>query len=217
MLGSVDWKFIIAVLSVLTMTLGNFVAVWQTNVKRLLAYSSIAHAGYMLMGVVVMNEIGIAAILVYFFVYLFMNIGAFLYVMLIANKIGSEELDDYTGIGYRAPILASCMVIFLISLTGLPPTAGFVGKLYIFSAVLNSDYVWLAVIGVVNSVVSLFFYVKIFRNMFLRGVDKESEAFEFSPMSIVLMMTLAVPTLFFGLYWSPIADWAEKSVSIFVG
>ena len=217
LVSSVDWKFIIAVISVLTMTIGNFVAVWQTNVKRLLAYSSIAHAGYMLMGVVVMNDVGVTAVLVYFFVYLFMNLGAFLYVELVANKIGSEELDDYVGIGYRAPILASCMVLFLISLTGLPPTAGFIGKFYIFSAVLNSDYIWLAVVGVVNSVVSLFFYVKVFRNMFLRGVDKEEEAFHFSPGSIVLLVLLAIPTLLFGIYWSPIAEWAQKSAAIFLG
>lgn len=217
MIGSIDWVFVIAVLSVLSMTIGNFVAIWQSNVKRILAYSSIAHAGYMLMGVVVMNDIGTAAILIYFLVYLFMNLGAFFYVQLVANKIGSEELDDFVGIGYRAPIMASCMVLFLISLTGLPPTAGFIGKLYLFTAVLNSDYIWLAIIGVVNSVVSLFFYVKIFRNMFLRGIDKKNEEFNFSPMSVVLMIALAIPTLLFGIYFQPIVDWAEKSVAMFVG
>jgi NADH-quinone oxidoreductase subunit N len=114
-----DWQHIIALLSVLTMTLGNLVALWQTNVKRLLAYSSIAHAGYMLMGLVVMNDAGVAAILIYFFMYLFMNLGAFYFVLLIANKTGSENIEDYQGLGYKAPRISVCMVIFLISLTGL--------------------------------------------------------------------------------------------------
>jgi NADH-quinone oxidoreductase subunit N len=219
LLGQVDWKFIIAILSVLTMTLGNLVAVWQTNLKRLLAYSSIAHAGYMLMGVVVMTDAGVLAVLVYFIVYLFMNLGAFYVVMLLANKIGSEELDDYTGIGYKAPTLSVCMVIFLISLTGLPPTAGFIGKLYIFKAVLQADYIWLAVIGILNSVVSLFYYVKIFRNMFLRGVEagETAKTFEFSAPSIIMLFIFVIPTLLFGIYYTPIVAWAESSVKIFLG
>ena len=220
MLNQVDWQFIIAVLAVLTMTLGNLVAIWQTNLKRLLAYSSIAHAGYLLMGVVVMDDVGVAAVLIYFLMYLFMNLGAFFVVMLLANKIGSEDIEDYVGIGYRAPILGVSMVIFLISLTGLPPTAGFIGKLYIFTAVLNagSEWLWLAVVGVLNAVVSLFYYVKIFRNMFLRGMDQEdAENYSFHPLAIVLLMALVIPTLLFGIYFGPIVNWANNSVGIFLG
>lgn len=220
MLSAVDWQFIIAVLSVLTMTLGNLVAIWQNNLKRLLAYSSIAHAGYLLMGVVVMDDVGVAAVLIYFLMYLFMNLGAFLVVMLLANKIGSEDLEDYAGIGYRAPVLGVSMVIFLISLTGLPPTAGFIGKLYIFTAVINagSEWLWLAVVGVLNAVISLFYYVKIFRNMFVRGVDQEEkETYTFHPLAIALLMALVIPTLLFGIYFGPIIDWANNSVGIFLG
>jgi len=210
-----DWQHIIALLSVLTMTLGNLVALWQTNVKRLLAYSSIAHAGYMLMGLVVMNDAGVAAILIYFFMYLFMNLGAFYFVLLIANKTGSENIEDYQGLGYKAPLISVCMVIFLISLTGLPPTAGFIGKLYIFTALLqNPDFIWLAVVGVLNSVISLVFYVKVFRNMYLRKVDEAKETYRFSVASIVLMIALAIPTLLFGIYFSPIVNWAEQSVGM---
>jgi len=210
-----DWQNIIALLSVLTMTLGNLVALWQTNVKRLLAYSSIAHAGYMLMGLVVMNEAGVAAILIYFFMYLFMNLGAFYFVLLIANKTGSENIEDYQGLGYKAPVISVCMVIFLISLTGLPPTAGFIGKLYIFTALLqNPDFIWLAVVGVINSVISLVFYVKVFRNMYLRKVDEAKETYKFSVASIVLMILLAIPTLLFGIYFSPIVNWAQQSVGM---
>jgi len=199
------------------MTLGNLVALWQTNVKRLLAYSSIAHAGYMLMGLVVMNEAGVAAILIYFFMYLFMNLGAFYFVLLIANKTGSENIEDYQGLGYKAPLISVCMVIFLISLTGFPPTAGFIGKLYIFTALLqNTDFIWLAVVGVLNSVISLVFYVKVFRNMYLRKVDEAKETYKFSVASIVLMIALAIPTLLFGIYFSPIVNWAQQSVGMFL-
>lgn len=217
MLGSIDWTLIIAILSVLTMALGNLVAIWQTNLKRLLAYSSIAHAGYLLMGVVVLNDIGALAVMIYFFFYMIMNLGAFTVVMLLANKIGSEEIDNYTGIGYRAPILSACMVIFLISLTGLPPTAGFIGKLFIFQAVLNSEFVWLAVVGILNSVVSLFYYVKVFRNMYLRDVESKEPHFEFSPLSVLLVLILAVPTILFGVYYGPVVDWASSSVKILIG
>jgi NADH-quinone oxidoreductase subunit N len=217
-IGGMDWTFFLAVLSVITMTIGNLIAVWQTNVKRLLAYSSIAHAGYLLMGVTVMSDTGVAAILIYFVMYLFMNIGAFYFVMLVANKIGSEEIDDYVGLGYRAPLISVCMVIFLISLTGLPPTAGFIGKWYLFTAVLqNSRFVWLAVIGVLNSVVSLFYYAKIFRNMYLRDVDSQKEKLTFSPASIALMVVIAIPNLLFCFYFSPIVNWAQYSVKMIIG
>ncbi len=217
MMSDIDWKNIIAVLAVLSMTLGNLVAVWQTNMKRLLAYSSIAHAGYMLMGVTVMTDAGVEAVIIYFVMYLFMNLGAFTVIMLLANKIGSEDIEDYTGIGYRAPALSVCMVIFLISLTGLPPTAGFIGKLYIFTAVIDAGYIWLAVVGVINSVVSLYYYVKVFRNMFVRGVDNQKEEFKFEAPGYALVILLAIPTLLFGVYFTPILNWAKHSVAMLMG
>jgi NADH-quinone oxidoreductase subunit N len=216
-LSGIDWKYIIAILAVLTMTIGNFVALWQTNLKRMFAYSSIAHAGYMLMGVAVMTDLGIAAVLVYLVMYLFMNTGAFYVVMLYADKVGSEELDDFKGVGYRAPILGVAMTIFMISLTGLPPTAGFIGKLQIFTAVLNSELYWLALIGIINSVVSLFYYAKVFRNMFVRGMDDNKEAFEFHPMAYVLLMVFVIPVLYLGLFPSYVIDWASRSVGLFMG
>ncbi|ROL59715.1 NADH-quinone oxidoreductase subunit N [Bacteroidetes/Chlorobi group bacterium ChocPot_Mid] len=219
LISNIDWRFIIAVLSVLSMTLGNLVALWQTNLKRLLAYSSIAHAGYMLMGVAVMTDAGVTAVMIYFASYLFMNLGAFFVVTLLANKIGSEDIDDYKGIGYRAPILGVCMVVFLLSLTGLPPTFGFIGKWMVFSAVLESNFIWLAVIGVLNSVVSLFYYVKIFRNMYVRGVEENEnkENYQFHPIAIIVLLLLAIPTILFCLYPGPIANWAAASVGIFLG
>ncbi len=215
----VDWSFILAVFAVLTMTIGNFVAVWQTNIKRLLAYSSIAHAGYLLMGVVVMTSAGYAAVLIYFFVYLLMNLGAFYVTMLIANETGSEDIEDYYGMGYRAPMLGVFMVIFMISLTGLPPTAGFIGKLFLFMAVLEAgdQWIWLAVVGILNSVVSLYYYMKIVRNMYLRDVDSQKSKIENPMGSYVLAIALAAPTLYFGIFYTPIVAWAKDSVMMFIG
>jgi NADH-quinone oxidoreductase subunit N len=210
-----EWTHLVAVISVLTMTLGNLVAIWQNNLKRLLAYSSIAHAGYMLMGVVVLSNEGLAAIMIYFIVYLFMNLGAFYVVMLVANKTGSEDIEDYKGLGSRAPLLSASLAIFLISLTGLPPTAGFIGKLYLFAALINNDWIWLAVVGAVNSVVSLYYYVRIFRNMYLRTTDGEAPALSFSRVQTATLLILVIPTVLFGLYFTPIVELAQASVKIF--
>ncbi len=217
MLAIVDWKFLITVLSVITMTIGNLVALWQNNVKRILAYSGIAHAGYLLMGVVVMNQAGIIAVLIYFASYLIMNFGAFFVVQMIADKVGSEDLDEYVGMGYRAPALGTTLTIFLISLTGLPPTVGFIGKFYLFAAVLDSGLIWLAVVGVLNSVVSLYYYSKIFRNMWVRGVDNDNPNIKYSIGAQVLMYALAVPTIFYGLYATPLVAWAESSFKMLIG
>ena len=211
-----EWTQIIAALSVLTMTLGNVVAIWQNNMKRLLAYSSIAHAGYLLMGVVVLNNEGIAAILLYFVIYLFMNLGAFYVVMLIANKTGSEDIEDYKGLGARAPFLTVALAVFLISLTGLPPTAGFIGKLYLFAALINDGWVWLAVVGALNSVIALYYYVRVLRNMFLRqGALDVAEALSFGKVQTVTTLVLLVPTLLLGIYFSPLVHLAQESVRIF--
>jgi len=213
----IEWNKIIAILSVLTMTLGNLVAIWQDNLKRLLAYSSIAHAGYMLMGLVVMNDKGIAAVLIYFVVYFIMNLGAFYVVMLVAEKTGSEHIDSYRGLGYRSPLLGVSFVIFLISLTGLPPTAGFVGKLYLFAALLDAKWIWLAIVGALNSVISLYYYVRIFRNVFLRDPAEAGPPLVFSRAQIAVLLCLVIPTLLFGVYFTPIVNLANASVAMLGG
>jgi NADH-quinone oxidoreductase subunit N len=210
-----EWYQIVAALSVVTMTVGNLIAIWQNNLKRLLAYSSIAHAGYMLMGLVVLNNEGLAAILVYFVVYLFMNLGAFYVVMLVADKTGSEDIEDYKGLGAKAPFVSVALAIFLISLTGIPPTAGFIGKLYLFAALLNGGWVWLAVVGALNSVISLYYYVRVFRNMFLYSVDQPVPAITFSRTQSGVVLALVIPTLVLGLYFTPLVQLAQASVKIF--
>jgi NADH-quinone oxidoreductase subunit N len=206
---------VIIILSVLTMTLGNLVAIWQDNMKRLLAYSSIAHAGYMLLGLAVLGNDGFAATMIYFVVYLFMNLGAFYVVMLVANKTGSEDIRDYKGLGSRAPLLAVAMAIFLVSLTGLPPTAGFIGKLYLFAALIRAKLIWLAIVGVLNSVVSLYYYVRIFRNMFLRDAEERAEPLTFEFSNTFILLVLLVPTIALGLYFGPLVEFAQYSVTMF--
>jgi NADH-quinone oxidoreductase subunit N len=217
LLSHVDWHAVIAVFSILTMTIGNLVAVWQNNLKRMLAYSSIAHAGYLLMAVTVLNDNGVTSLLIYFFFYMLMNLGAFFIVQVVSNKLESENIEDYNGLGYKSPILGVCLTIFLISLTGLPPTAGFIGKLYVFTSVIRSGYLWLAVIGVINSVISLYYYLRVVRNMYLRNVENNETKIVFSPSVILIMILLAIPTLIFGIYFSPVAEWANYSINIFIG
>ena len=204
------------ILSVLTMTLGNLVALWQDNLKRMLAYSSIAQAGYMLLGVLVLGNDGTAAVMIYFVVYLFMNLGAFYVVMLFANKIGSEHIDSYKGLGRKSPLLAVALAIFLISLTGLPPTAGFVGKWMIFLSLINAKMIGIAIIAVINSVISLYYYVRVIRNLFLRDEEKLTEGtFQFPLPQKILLFSLVVPTLYFGLFFNELVSFAQFSVAMF--
>ncbi|MDO9172861.1 MAG: NADH-quinone oxidoreductase subunit N [bacterium] len=211
----VDWRLLIAVLSVATMTYGNLVAVRQVNVKRLLAYSSIAHAGYLLMGFLMLTAEGLQAILFYLLVYALMNLGAFLFVVALNNSLKSEHLDDYAGLGFRSPWAAAMMIVFLFSLTGLPPTAGFIGKFYLFAAVMHEGWYWLAIVGVLNSVVSLFYYMKIARTMYFTKAPADAPPVPIAPLHYVTLVLLAAPTLFLGLYWGELKDLADRAVQHF--
>lgn len=209
-----DWKSVLIVISILSMTLGNFSALWQNNLKRMLAFSSIAHAGYLLLGLVVFSNGGLLAILIYFTIYLLMNLGAFLIVMLIANKTGSEDIDDYNGLGHSSPYIGIAMVIFLISLTGLPPTAGFIGKLYLFIALVDAKMLVVAIIALLNSVVSLYYYVRVIKHMYLVKPEKEAPAVIPNLSEKILLTALVVPVLLLGVYFQPLVDWAKNSLEI---
>lgn len=215
-LSNINWPQIIAVIAAATMTLGNLVAIMQDNVKRLLAYSSIAHAGYALLGVVVLSSQGVYATLFYLVVYSFMNLGAFLIVIIFQDIIGSEKIDDFKGLVYRAPIPAIAMGVFLFSLTGLPPTAGFIGKFYLFAALIKAGpaFYWLAIVGLLNSVVALYYYARILKVMFFDKVPEgvNAEPLKVSPYYITLLAILGIPTILVGLYWAPLADLASHSV-----
>lgn len=213
MISFVDWQTLLILFSIITMTFGNFAALWQNNIKRMLAYSSIAHAGYLMLGVAVLSDQGLMAVLVYFAIYLFMNLGAFYVVMLIANKINSEDIDDYKGLGYSLPLLGTALGIFLVSLTGLPPTAGFIGKLYIFIALVDANMITVAIIALLNTVVSLYYYIRVLKAMFLDRTDKQVDI-NLSPLNYIVLLLLITPVLILGVYFSPLINLAKQSVQL---
>ena len=217
-LPGVDWPQLVLVLSMVTMTLGNLSALSQRNLKRMLAYSSIAHAGYMLMGFVVLSDEGLRAMLFYMVVYYLMNIGAFLIVMIVANSTGEEDIDGYRGLAWRggaAPAIA--MAIFLFSLTGLPPLGGFIGKFYLFAAVVRQQFYFLALVGVINSVISLYYYARVVRTMFLDFPTGRELPVTVGAHNGVLMWTLSAATVVLGIYWAPVIALADRSLHFFTG
>ena len=184
-------KDVLWVLGVITMTVGNVVALSQTNIKRMLAYSSIAHAGYILVGIIAGGSVGWSAVLYYLGAYAFMNLGAFGIVVFYGHKEEANvEIADYAGLGFRYPFLGAAMAVFLFSLAGIPPLAGFMGKFYIFSAAIKSGYIWLTIIGVMNSLISVFYYFRVTVIMYMKEPIK-AVALEYSlPIAIVLIITL---------------------------
>ena len=209
----VDWVMVVAVLSALTMTLGNVVALTQTNIKRMLAYSSIAQAGYILIGFVVSSGIGLSGVVLYLFAYLFMNIGAFVVVIIVSNFLDSEEIKDYAGLSQRAPGVALALVVFLWSLAGLPPTGGFIGKFFVFAGAIQSGYLWLAVVGVLNSVVSIFYYFNVVRQMYFAKSVFSWPAPRYTLLTSVMLACL-VFTLVMGLYPEPFIRVARTAVEV---
>ena len=211
--ADLPWPAIIGIISAITMTLGNLTAIVQTNLKRLLAYSSIAHAGYLLMGLAAASSAGVQSILVYLIVYVLMNVGAFLVVIAVSRTTGGEEITDFRGLGVKAPIAALSLTIFLFSLTGIPPFAGFAGKYLIFAAVVQQGGFWnvlLAVIGVLNSAVSLFYYARIIKAMYLEE-PLDSRPLEVPVVYTGLLVALALPVVVLGVYWGPLARWAAAA------
>jgi len=212
------WPGLIAAVSVATMFIGNLGALWQDNLKRLMAYSSIAHAGYLLMAVVLINTSGMTAIVFYLFAYLLMNFGAFMVISAVADEAGSEDIRSLRGLWKRNPWLAVMMGIFLFSLTGLPPAFGFIGKFYLFAALIESGWVWLAVVGLLNSVISLAYYMRIAKVMLIEGTEGEMRLPEgrmiTPPVTTTVVTVLAGLTLLFGIYWEPIRVFAERTFGL---
>jgi NADH-quinone oxidoreductase subunit N len=171
-----EWVTIVAILSALTMIVGNVVAISQTNLKRMLAYSSIAHAGYILMGVASGNQTGVAGALFYLIAYTFTNVGVFAVLTAMAKQSGEDQtFPTYRGLYRRSPALAVMMSIFMLSLTGIPLTGGFIGKYYLFLSAIEARLYWLAIIGVLTSVVSAYFYLRVIVDMFMRDAEPERE------------------------------------------
>jgi NADH-quinone oxidoreductase subunit N len=200
------------------MTLGNLAALSQENLKRLLAYSSISHAGYALMGVVVFRDKGVQAALVYLAVYYLMNLGAFWVVMLVANQTGREDLDGYRGLAWRGgAVPAVTLTVFLASLAGLPPLAGFIGKFYVFAAGVDAGVVALVVAGALNSVVSLYYYFRIVKKMFFDEPRPQDEVVVFPAFGMSAVVALSVATLVFGIRFGWLYEAAGVASRLFVG
>ena len=195
------WNDVVAVVAALTMTVGNIAAIAQTNIKRMLAYSSIAHSGYILIGLVAGGSVGGTAAVFYLLAYMVMNIGAFAVVIALGGKgERGEELRDYAGMGFRYPALGALLALFMISLAGIPPTVGFVGKLYLFGSAVNAGYVWLAVIGVLNSAISVFYYLRLLVLMYMREPAEEMPPLRLPLGVAVTLILTAVATLGAGLF-----------------
>ncbi|HUV05160.1 MAG TPA: NADH-quinone oxidoreductase subunit N [Armatimonadota bacterium] len=216
-----DWTPLIILLSAATMTVGNLVAIPQLNIKRMLAYSSIAQVGYLLLGVAAMaySPLALPAILLYVFIYLFMNLGAFAVVTILSARLGSDELRDYAGLIRRAPVAAVAMVFFMLSLAGVPPTAGFLGKFYLFSAAIQSGHAaifWLTVLAIANTVVSAYYYLNVVRRMFFAEAREAKPITCSRPLSFAIGLTLAM-TLLVLLYAQPFIKMAHRSAAMLTG
>lgn len=209
--GGNVWFPILAIAAVLTMTVGNLAALRQREIKRLLAWSSIAHAGYLLLALSVWSEDALAAMLVYLVAYLFMNLAAFLLAGITIRELGTGELSAMRGMGKRHIGLAAAFAVVLFSLTGLPPFFGFVAKLQVFYAVFDQGFVWLGVIGLVNGVISLYYYARVVKSMYLDDSEEEAPAkgMKLALPDGLLCALLVAPLLVFGLlWWGGLVDWA---------
>jgi NADH-quinone oxidoreductase subunit N len=205
-----DWQIAVAVLAVITMTGGNLIALVQRDVKRMLAYSSIAHAGYILVGVAPGTMTGVKGVLFYLMAYAFMNVGAFAVIAVIERRheVGSL-MTDYIGLAARRPLLALAMALFMFSLTGLPPFVGFWGKLYVFRAAVEANMSWLAVVGVINSVISAFYYVAVVVQMYMRSPTEVEGQAEPAPIHLggpvaVTLTVAGVVTVLLGIWPTPL-------------
>jgi NADH-quinone oxidoreductase subunit N len=217
--GVIDWQLLLVVISVATMTLGNVAALTQNDMKRLLAYSSIAHAGYILMGVVALSDVGARSLLIYLFAYLFMNLGAFFVVTLVHLHDGTFDLRDYPGLSRRAPGLTLAMGLFMLSLVGIPPLVGFLGKLYVFGAVvaMGSQYYWYAAVGAVNAAIAGYYYLRILKVMIIDPGNEDKPPLKLALADRAWLLFFAAANLLPVLFWGRIDEWARGALVLYAG
>jgi NADH-quinone oxidoreductase subunit N len=217
---SSDWSNMFAAIAVISMTLGNIAALVQTDIKRMLGYSSVAQAGTFLIGLAAVAandpqvELGTSSVVFFLGAYAFTNLGAFVAVIAISNKIRSDQIADYAGVAKRSPWLAGGLAVCLISLTGIPPTAGFWAKIYVFNAAVEADLVWLALAGVLNSVVSAYYYLRVVLNMYTQEPSSE-ETFQPSPYLGLAMAAAVIGLIAIGVYPGLLLDASESAASVF--
>lgn len=211
----VGWVGLVMIIAALTMTVGNITAIGQKSVKRMLAYSSISHAGIMLAGLVMINEIGIRAVVFYAITYLFMTLVAFYITSIVQDKYGNDHFERFQGLIYRYPFMAVMMTVVMLSLTGLPPLAGFVGKYNIIVALINSRNFSLAIILVLNSVISAYYYLKIVRLMTLKPQESNEKIEGFGFLNQLIIVAMTVPVLTLGIFWENVMAFAG-SAKVFI-
>ncbi len=218
--GQFDWPKFLMISSIFTMFMGNLAALGQVSVKRILAYSSIAHAGYVLMGITTQTMGGLNAVLFYLVIYCVMNLGAFWIASLVEDTYGGDYLRHFRGLGTRRPFHAFAMAVFMFSLVGLPPFAGFIGKLYLFSAIIAREMYGFAILAAINSVISLGFYIRVIKAMYLDAPEvedvKSNTVFD-SKLIVGLLSVLVVPNILLGLYWEPVMRLAQGALRFFAG
>ena len=201
---SIGWIGLISIVGALTMTVGNVSAINQRSVKRMLAYSSISHAGMMLMGVVVLSDMGARSILFYGVAYLFMTMVAFYIVSIVSDRYGNDHFDRFSGLVFKYPLMAILMIIVMFSLAGIPPFSGFVAKFHIFTALIDKKFYVLAIIAGMNSVVSAYYYLKIIRLMIFKESESDEPIIGFNLQNQGIIFALAMPVIFLGIFWEKI-------------
>jgi NADH-quinone oxidoreductase subunit N len=210
------WEPLVWMSALLSMTIGNFAALLQSNIKRLLAYSSIAHAGYVMVALTARSDIGVAAAMFYLAAYAFMNIGAFAVVTHLSGKGERyQSIDDFSGLAQKQPMVAAMLTIFLLSLIGVPLTGGFFGKFYIFKAALESHLVWLTILGLLNSAVAAYYYLRILVVMYMKEPSEAaSKAEPLSPGLSAALLLPAAATLILGIFPGWVLDFAGRSSNL---
>ena len=214
-----DWSLILAVLATLSMTVGNLIALAQKSVKRMLAYSSIAHAGYAMIGVVAFSQLGIASVVFYLIGYVLTNLLAFGIVGIVGRLTGSDDFQAYSGLSRRNPTLGLAALVAFLSLAGMPPFVGFVAKFFVFSAAIEAGWVWLAIVGVLNSIVGLYYYLNVLKYVYLyrmENQDEEQHPLQVARPVVIALVVLVIGILVLGTLFGPWFGFATKaSMSIF--
>lgn len=211
---SENWQIIVAILATATMTVGNFIALTQRNIKRLLAYSSIAHAGYVLVGVASNSVLGVTGVTLYLIVYLITNLASFGIVATFWRKTGSDEIKDYAGLSRRSPYLALAMLIAFLSLAGMPPFGGFVAKVLVFAAAVKADMVWLAFVGVINSIIGLYYYLVVLKVVYLYRSEEDDIPVPITRPYMIALTILSFGIIVIGAFFAPWFDWSITAAAV---
>lgn len=209
-----DWGFIMALLAAITIIVGNLIALKQTNVKRLLAYSSIAQAGYIVVGLIAFNSYGLKGVLFYSMLYVFSNLGAFAVATSVELVAGNTDIEAFNGLGKRSPMMAAIMTICMLSLAGIPPLAGFVGKFYLFAGAIQAGYLWLAFVGLVMSMISVYYYLNVAKAMYI-GAPEDTSPIKISFSSQLALWTCFAGTVLIGVYPAPLTKFVQSAIQLF--